>query len=506
MRKFLLSFLIYLFTLPAMADTIVLGDFAVNNTANKLCGLLSGGSDWTCFTLGTGLTIDGSNNLNSTGGTVTTLSVVAANGFAGTVANATTTPAITLTTSITGLLKGNGTAISPATAGSDYEVPLTFSTGLTRTVNTITVNTSQNIAKLSNLTTNGFVKTSGGDGTLGIDTNTYLTTSSAASTYVPLTRNINTSSPLSGGGGTLSSDITLACSSCVTSSSPGAGIAHFAGSTQTVTSAPVSLTAEITGILSETHGGTNQSTYAIGDTLYASASNTLSKLTGNITTTNKFYTQTGSGAASVAPGWNTITGADLPNPSSSTLGGVKSLAATTHQWINTISTAGAPSSTQPAFTDISGVCTIAQGCSGVTVLPKYRVTMSGNQSISSATWTKVQFDTKTYDTNTNYDAVTNYRFTPTVAGYYHINFGLVTTAGTVTTSAMAAIYKNGTAYTVTDKNMQNVASGAIDLQLSDVIPLNGSTDYIEIFVNVTSVGGVIVSSAYGYVSGAFIGN
>lgn len=57
-----------------------------------------------------------------TGGTVTSVSVVTANGFAGTVATATTTPAITLTTTITGVLKGNGTAISAATAGSDYAV------------------------------------------------------------------------------------------------------------------------------------------------------------------------------------------------------------------------------------------------------------------------------------------------------------------------------------------------------------------------------------------------
>jgi len=56
-------------------------------------------------------------------GTVTSVSVVSANGFAGTVATATTTPAITLTTSITGVLKGNGTAISAATAGTDYVVP-----------------------------------------------------------------------------------------------------------------------------------------------------------------------------------------------------------------------------------------------------------------------------------------------------------------------------------------------------------------------------------------------
>lgn len=51
-------------------------------------------------------------------GTVTSASVVSANGLAGTVATATTTPAITLSTTVTGILKGNGTAISAA-ANSD---------------------------------------------------------------------------------------------------------------------------------------------------------------------------------------------------------------------------------------------------------------------------------------------------------------------------------------------------------------------------------------------------
>jgi hypothetical protein len=56
-------------------------------------------------------------------GTVTSVSVVSANGFAGTVATATSTPAITVSTSITGVLKGNATAISAATAGTDYVAP-----------------------------------------------------------------------------------------------------------------------------------------------------------------------------------------------------------------------------------------------------------------------------------------------------------------------------------------------------------------------------------------------
>ncbi len=53
-------------------------------------------------------------------GTVTDVSVATANGFAGTVATSTTTPVITLSTTVTGILKGNGTAISAASAGTDY--------------------------------------------------------------------------------------------------------------------------------------------------------------------------------------------------------------------------------------------------------------------------------------------------------------------------------------------------------------------------------------------------
>ncbi len=62
--------------------------------------------------------------------------------------------------------------------------------------------------------------------------------SSALGSYTPTSRTISTTSPL-GGGGDLSADRTLACSTCVVASSPGAGLAHFAGSTQTVTSSAV---------------------------------------------------------------------------------------------------------------------------------------------------------------------------------------------------------------------------------------------------------------------------
>lgn len=90
-----------------------------------LIGNASGSLTKTTITAGSGIAITNGNGSisiasTSSGGSVTTVSVVSANGFTGTVATPTTTPAITLTTSVTGLLKGNGTAISAAVSGTDY--------------------------------------------------------------------------------------------------------------------------------------------------------------------------------------------------------------------------------------------------------------------------------------------------------------------------------------------------------------------------------------------------
>ena len=78
------------------------------------------------------------------------------------------------------------------------------------------------------------------------------------------------------------------------------------------------------------------------------------------------------------PTFRSLVGADLPNPSSSTLGGIQSAAAVSHQWINSISTSGVPALSQPAFTDISGQITLAQ----MTSIGSYTV-LSNNTSSSA---------------------------------------------------------------------------------------------------------------------------
>lgn len=56
-------------------------------------------------------------------GSVTTASIVSANGFAGSVANPTTTPAFTLSTTVSGILKGSSGALAAAAAGTDFVAP-----------------------------------------------------------------------------------------------------------------------------------------------------------------------------------------------------------------------------------------------------------------------------------------------------------------------------------------------------------------------------------------------
>ena len=117
-------------------------------------------------------------------------------------------------------------------------------------------------------------------------------------------------------------------------------------------------------------GGTGENTATLGfdalspltttgDTLCFGATHNV-RVAGNITTAKQFFTQTGGGASSNVPAWEAIAGTDLPNPSASSLGGIQSAAGVSHQWIASISTSGVPSLSQPAFTDISGVATVAQ--------------------------------------------------------------------------------------------------------------------------------------------------
>ena len=111
--------------------------------------------------------------------------------------------------------------------------------------------------------------------------------------------------------------------------------------------------------------------------------------------------------------------------------------------------------------------------------PAFRAYLSANQSISSATFTKINIDTETFDTNSCFDT-TNKRFTPTVAGYYQVN-GVMRAYGTPSSFMQVLLYKNGTGYESGQLDEYANTNAGLQMTLSTLVYLNGTTDYIELW-------------------------
>lgn len=143
---------------------------------------------------------------------------------------------------------------------------------------------------------------------------------------------------------------------------------------------------------------------------------------------------------------------------------------------------------------------IATGVAGTG--PAFSVSQTTPQSIPNSTWTKVTIDSETFDTNNNFASS---RFTPTVAGYYQIN-GQVQ-MGFSSIPCAVDIYKNGAGTGYSVGGFQSGVFSANSLN-SKVLYLNGSTDYVELYVyqaaglaqntsagNVTQLNGCLVRAA-----------
>lgn len=102
------------------------------------------------------------------------------------------------------------------------------------------------------------------------------------------------------------------------------------------------------------------------------------------------------------------------------------------------------------------------------------------QSIPNATYTKVTFQTKEFDTNNNFDPVTNYRFTPTVTGYYQVNAQVNFVSMAATGTVFVMIYKNGANAKIGQRITPNINNIAV--VVSTLIYMNGATDYLEVYV------------------------
>ena len=158
-------------------------------------------------------------------------------------------------------------------------------------------------------------------------------------------------------------------------------------------------------------------------------------------------------------------------------------------------TSGAITLSAPA---VAGTNTITLPASTGTVAlngPAFYAFLNATQSISSATFTKVAFNTKTspgYDTASCFDT-TNNRFTPNVAGYYFLTCQLAN--GSNASRTIMTFYKNGAQYIAgPDLSYSNPNNN----MASCMVYANGTTDYFEIYTYMVNAGG---ASVYGAANG-----
>jgi hypothetical protein len=113
---------------------------------------------------------------------------------------------------------------------------------------------------------------------------------------------------------------------------------------------------------------------------------------------------------------------------------------------------------------------------GIQSGPAFSAYANGATSITGGAFTKIPCNIEEFDTNLNYDNATNYRFTPTVAGYYQIN-GQIQITSAITTRLIAILYKNGSPF----KYGVDLNAACYSTVVSALIYLNGSTDYVELY-------------------------
>lgn len=121
--------------------------------------------------------------------------------------------------------------------------------------------------------------------------------------------------------------------------------------------------------------------------------------------------------------------------------------------------------------------------------PAFSAYCNTAQVFNNAASTKVQCAVEEYDTANCFDNSTNYRFTPNVAGYYRVSGQVLWGASYL---ALVSIYKNGSEF------KRGVFANGLSQTVSATIYLNGTTDYIEMYVYNSNGGSISTFSSGGY--------
>jgi hypothetical protein len=128
--------------------------------------------------------------------------------------------------------------------------------------------------------------------------------------------------------------------------------------------------------------------------------------------------------------------------------------------------------------------------------PVFSVYSSANQTgLTINTLNKIAFDTELYDSASCFNT-SNYRFTPTIAGYYQFNMCVYVTSVALTLIE-PFIYKNGSLFSSGQYLSASGGTTAIGTA-SNIIYCNGSTDYIEFYTYAQGTASYTINASLNY--------
>jgi hypothetical protein len=146
-----------------------------------------------------------------------------------------------------------------------------------------------------------------------------------------------------------------------------------------------------------------------------------------------------------------------------------------------------------------------------TPMPIFRANRTATQSIAHNTATKVQLNAEDFDVGSYFDSTTNFRFQPSVAGYYHFDYGAYVDNGANDLQLLVtSLCKNGSqvygsdlaegSFFYTPTYIVTSAGSAG----STLIALNGSTDYVELFARAIRNTGTSNTLQRAFLAGHFV--
>ena len=131
----------------------------------------------------------------------------------------------------------------------------------------------------------------------------------------------------------------------------------------------------------------------------------------------------------------------------------------------------------------------------LSVKPMFKAYQTGSQTVTTNNIALVQVNTEVYDT-TNAYSTGSYVFVPTKPGYYQVN-GTIAGAGSTGTNLVEVSF--------TYTGVQSIAKGSYaynntiyasaSSSLSDIVYMNGTTDYIGLIGRVTGTGTCSINSS-----------